>query len=113
MLLTEYSPWDLLHETQQVARQIGRRSSAKWGPREIDIDIALWEHMIHNAYDLSIPHKDLQSRDFFLRPILDIAPGAMDPRSGRTLGDLLSSINRSQLTVKNVVEDDRWRSIIT
>ena len=113
-LETELDPWEMLENIKELERELGRNDeSQRHGPRVIDIDIALWEHIIVDDEFLSIPHKGLPTRDFFLRPILDILPKAIDPRSGRTLSSFLSRIRFIDLTVKKTIEDDRWRSITT
>lgn len=111
MLETEMSHWELLEVIKNLERELGRNDEQRHGPRVIDIDIALWGHTVLDEPELTIPHKGLSKRDFFIRPILDILPEAIDPRSGKKLSSSLSGIRFSELTVKNIVEDDRWLCI--
>ncbi|MEM7617387.1 MAG: 2-amino-4-hydroxy-6-hydroxymethyldihydropteridine diphosphokinase, partial [Pseudomonadota bacterium] len=72
---TEYSPHDLLAEIKQIEQIIGRDlNSAKWAPREIDIDILLYDDLILSDDILQIPHKMLLKRDFALKPLVDLIP---------------------------------------
>lgn len=113
-LETEVSPWELLEGIKDLERELGRNDETqRLGPRVIDIDIALWEHTVLADESLYIPHKGLPHRDFFLRPILEILPKAVDPRSGRTLSSFLSKIRFTDLTVKKTIEDERWQLITT
>lgn len=80
-------PADLLpalHETEAALGRERRRELPK-GPRTIDIDILLWGREIIREPELTIPHPGLLLRQFVLRPLLEIAPGLIDPRDGTAL----------------------------
>ena len=82
-VLTNLPPLALLRTTRAVERQLGRVRVVRWGPRTIDIDI-LWATCKPLATPpLQIPHAGLPIRPFALRPLLDVAPLACDPTSGR------------------------------
>ncbi len=42
------------------------------GPRTIDLDIIFYDDLIINEKDLVIPHKDMENREFVLKPLCDI-----------------------------------------
>jgi 2-amino-4-hydroxy-6-hydroxymethyldihydropteridine diphosphokinase len=44
--------------------------------------------LVLNEPDLTLPHPELLRRAFALGPLLDVAPGAREPRSGRRYADL-------------------------
>ena len=110
---TDVSPWDFLPELKAIERSLGRQERFKRGPREIDIDIALWGRCVINNQTLSIPHNGLVLRDFFLVPILEISPNIIHPVTGKLLSEHLARIPREDRTLKLAISDDRWQPINT
>lgn len=45
-----------------------------WGPRTLDIDIILYGKRVIRSNILTIPHPYFTSRDFVLKPLLEINP---------------------------------------
>ena len=78
---TSLSPMDLLDELQSVENAMGRVKIVDKGPRNIDLDILLYddEHVSHDR--LQIPHKLMLEREFVLRPLCDLIPKKRLPRS--------------------------------
>ena len=68
-------PIGMLKRLKEVEREFGRRPGRRWGPRVLDLDIALWSGGKFNSRGLSVPHKQLLRRDFVLQPLAAIAPG--------------------------------------
>jgi 2-amino-4-hydroxy-6-hydroxymethyldihydropteridine diphosphokinase len=71
---TNFSPEKLLNVAQSIEKKFGRKRDKKFGPREIDIDILLYENIKINKKKLKIPHIQLYKRKFVLKPLNDIAP---------------------------------------
>lgn len=42
----------------------GRVRDVHWGPRTIDIDIILYDELIINTKELTIPHPEAEKREF-------------------------------------------------
>ncbi len=64
------------------------RSGPRYGDRPLDIDIVFYDDLIlEGPGHLQIPRNELQHA-FVLKPLAEIAPGYVDPRSGRTLAQL-------------------------
>ena len=64
------------------------RSGPRFGDRPLDIDIVFYDDLIvEGPGHLQIPRNELQHA-FVLKPLADIAPDHVDPRSGRTLAQL-------------------------
>lgn len=57
---------------KQTEFEIGRKKSFRWGPREIDIDILLFNEILFKSNNLIVPHRDLINRDFALKPLHEI-----------------------------------------
>lgn len=72
---TRLSPREVLRETQQIERSLGRRQKSVGGvyhDRPIDIDILLYDDLHINQYDLRIPHPLMLQRDFVMLPLTEI-----------------------------------------
>ena len=72
-------PIDLLDALQAVEKMLGRVRDERWGPRTIDLDILWIEGMAMESDRLTVPHERLAERPFALRPLVDVAPDAIDP----------------------------------
>jgi 2-amino-4-hydroxy-6-hydroxymethyldihydropteridine diphosphokinase len=85
---TDASPHELLLLLKRIEREAGRRPGKRWGPRVLDIDILLYENLIMNENDLSIPHPLMHKRAFVLEPLSEIAPGRIHPVLHKTIKQL-------------------------
>lgn len=73
--IEKYDPFKILAIIKEIERDLGRKNSPRWAPREIDIDIlAIEDLIIKSGNVLIIPHYDLLNRDFFLNTIKEIEP---------------------------------------
>lgn len=72
-------PNDLYHEIKQIEKIIGRTSTQKWGPREIDVDILFFADKIINSKSLKIPHPFIEKRNFVLKPLMELNPFLIHP----------------------------------
>lgn len=91
-ITTTLSPQDLLLAIEKIESEIGRTSKHHWGPREIDIDILLFDKLVIDSDELVIPHRHLNDREFVLVPLLEIEPDLKDPLSGKTFKSILKNI---------------------
>lgn len=82
----------LLIAIKDIENKIGRTPSFKNGPREIDIDILLYEDLILESETLAIPHPRLHERAFALRPLAEIAPGAVHPIFKKMIAELFATL---------------------
>jgi 2-amino-4-hydroxy-6-hydroxymethyldihydropteridine diphosphokinase len=89
---TRLEPRDLLDACLAIEERMGRRREGpQWGPRSIDLDLLLWEGETRERVGLVLPHAGLALRRFVLVPLHELAPEERDPRSGRTVHELLES----------------------
>lgn len=71
-----------------LEKEIGRTESERWGPREIDIDLLMFDSEVIDTETISIPHSELAKRKFVLQPLSDIAPMAVHPLLYKTIDEL-------------------------
>ena len=71
---SDLAPEEMLTRLKCIEGDFGRRSGKRWGPRVLDLDIALWSGGRFRSRNLTVPHPQLQSRSFVLGPLTTIAP---------------------------------------
>jgi 2-amino-4-hydroxy-6-hydroxymethyldihydropteridine diphosphokinase len=91
-LRTALEPLALLDGLLELERALGRVRSERWGPRVIDLDILWIDGRSFESPRLKVPHPELRHRAFALRPLLDVAPLARDPRDGARYADVLAEL---------------------
>lgn len=99
LISTTLSPLELLRVTQEIEISLGRdvADKGKLLPRTIDIDILLCGAAIISEVELRIPHRGLTERSFALAPLLEVAPNAVDPISGRRFAEFFSAELQKQV----------------
>ncbi|MEK7249265.1 MAG: 2-amino-4-hydroxy-6-hydroxymethyldihydropteridine diphosphokinase [Bacteroidota bacterium] len=85
---TMLTPPELVKEVKAIEERLGRTPTEKWGPREIDIDILLYDGLVHDDETINVPHPELENRRFVLVPLREIAPDIVHPVSGMTISEL-------------------------
>ncbi|MCI2426475.1 2-amino-4-hydroxy-6-hydroxymethyldihydropteridine diphosphokinase [Candidatus Acetothermia bacterium] len=97
---TDLSPLALLSRCKEIEFRLGRKPGPRFGPRQIDIDILLFDNAIINTDDLIIPHPRLTERRFMLLPLLEIEPQLIDPRDNVAFSDKLRRLNKQKKVQK-------------
>jgi 2-amino-4-hydroxy-6-hydroxymethyldihydropteridine diphosphokinase len=91
-LETSLTPLGLLEALLAVEMRLGRVRQERWGPRSIDLDILWSDAGVFASARLTVPHPELRKRAFALRPLLDVAPNARDPRDGTPYRAVLAAL---------------------
>jgi len=93
-LETHRSPQELLDGLLSIELDFGRDRAASPpnGPRTLDLDILFYGDMVLSESGLEIPHPRLAARAFVLVPLHEIAPNLRDPRSGKTMAEMLQAL---------------------
>jgi 2-amino-4-hydroxy-6-hydroxymethyldihydropteridine diphosphokinase len=71
---SDLQPGEMLSALKQIERDFGRRHGRRWGPRVLDLDIALWSGGYFRSRQLTVPHPALEARAFVLQPLVAVAP---------------------------------------
>jgi len=99
---TELTPQELLVFCQSIEVKVGRIRRFHWGPRELDIDILLYNQLVLDEPNLVIPHPRLNERDFMLQPLVDLAPELVDPKTQTPFADILQQLPSESRSVKKI-----------
>ena len=91
-LQTDLMPRQLLTAVLKIERDMGRRRLQPKGPRSIDIDILLFGATVVEDPKLVIPHPAMHERNFVLKPLAEIAPGAKHPVLKKSIKELLEDL---------------------
>jgi 2-amino-4-hydroxy-6-hydroxymethyldihydropteridine diphosphokinase len=92
---TNLGDFELLKTIKQIEKDLGRQERPRWYPREIDIDILLFNKNIILTKPLEVPHPYILERDFFYYPLLEVDPEVYHPLKRAKLKDINTKpINR-------------------
>lgn len=100
-------PEEIVRQLQRIERDLGRAPSPRFGPRAIDLDPLLiaGSPVVSQDADVVVPHRRLAERRFGRAPLAELASDEIDPRTGRTIGELSGLVTDQPATV---VEDAEW-----
>lgn len=99
-LRTEYSAPDLLMALKAVEKEVGRKPGVHWGPREIDLDLALFGNEIAIDEKLKLPHPGIYERDFFIVPLIELDDNIYEPLNGKKLKEYLKLVRTNHIITK-------------
>ena len=95
-LSSNMEPHDMLENIHDIERRLGsashRDSEGHYIDRLVDIDIMAIDDLVIDTPELQVPHAHLHERDFFLRPMMELAPDWRHPVTGLTASEMLDAI---------------------
>jgi 2-amino-4-hydroxy-6-hydroxymethyldihydropteridine diphosphokinase len=89
------NPTELLTILYATEIQFGRVRRERWSARTLDLDLLLYDDLILDSPNLTIPHPRMHERAFVLVPLAEIAPNWIEPVSGMAIAKLLRSVDTS------------------
>lgn len=96
---TGLSPRALLARALEIEAALGRARRERWGPRTIDIDILLYDDLVLEAPELTLPHPRLTHRAFSLVPLAELVPTRTLP-GGQTVADVAARASTAGAEVR-------------
>ena len=99
---TLHEPLELIDKIKFIELEMGRkkRNSEKYESRKIDIDIILYDNLIINETNLTIPHPRYTERNFVLLPLAEINDQLADPISKININELSLKIKSEEILEK-------------
>jgi len=85
---------DLLDVLLVIERDRGRERPWPGAPRTLDLDLVLCGDEVIDEPGLQVPHPRFRERAFVLEPLVEIAPGLVDPVTGLTVAQLRERLVR-------------------
>jgi 2-amino-4-hydroxy-6-hydroxymethyldihydropteridine diphosphokinase len=108
--LDTLAPERLLDSLKDIERDFGRTENAvRHAPRELDLDLLVFGEARRSSADFTLPHPRATNRRFVLVPAAEVAPDLVWPGIGRTVRELLASLDsneRVELLHDQVVASD-------
>lgn len=90
-LQTTLSPQALLQELLRLEAAAGRTRTGRSAPRTLDLDLVLYDNVVVQSPELTLPHPRMHLRRFTLLPLAEIAPQWIHPVLQQTIDQLLES----------------------
>ena len=88
---SEWKPPAILNFLKQIERDLGRKATVRYGPREIDLDLLAYGEFTWKSEGLVVPHERLAEREFVLVPFAEVWPDWRHPILGKTAGEILAA----------------------
>jgi 2-amino-4-hydroxy-6-hydroxymethyldihydropteridine diphosphokinase len=79
---TELPPRALLDALLALELECGRTREFQNAPRTLDLDVLMYDDLVHHEHGLTVPHPQMHLRAFVLQPLLEIAPDCIIPSVG-------------------------------
>ena len=80
---TNLSVHQLLALLKEIEGLVGRQHRERWGPREVDLDLLIYDQCRIDTPDLIVPHPEMHQRSFVLVPFAEIGPEVYPPDPSR------------------------------
>ncbi len=90
-LRTELTPVAMMKELLKIEAAHGRNreNEERWGERSLDLDILLFNDIVVDEKELSVPHPRMHERRFILIPLVEIYPHMRHPILHKFMNELL------------------------
>jgi 2-amino-4-hydroxy-6-hydroxymethyldihydropteridine diphosphokinase len=99
-LKTTLAPLSLLGLLLSIESQMGRKRTdsqsslpaQRYGPRNIDLDLLLYDDLVIDSDKLTLPHPRMHERKFVLVPLAEISPKVIHPLLKKSVEGLLEEL---------------------
>jgi 7,8-dihydro-6-hydroxymethylpterin-pyrophosphokinase len=80
---------------------MGRKRTRRYGPRNIDLDLLLYDDLVVSSDKLTLPHPRMHERKFVLVPLVEIAPQVIHPLKKKSIEELLEELSTHSTSEKD------------
>lgn len=101
---TALTPRALLEALLALELECGRTRGFKDAPRTLDLDVLMYDDLIHHEHGLTVPHPQMHLRAFVLRPLLEIAPDCIIPGVGAASDAMAGCVGQELERYQHVAE---------
>ena len=107
---TTLSPLSLLHTLLELEQRLGRVRHQRWGPRTIDLDLLLYNDVILDQEELTLPHPRMMERSFVLVPLREVlAPSHPLQRQVEENSDAALQVGKDGISLWKTIN---WRNAL-
>ncbi|MBX9788446.1 MAG: 2-amino-4-hydroxy-6-hydroxymethyldihydropteridine diphosphokinase [Pirellulales bacterium] len=103
---TKLAPEQVVRSLLDIESQFGRHRSGRWQPRELDLDLLLYDELVISRPELTVPHPWMAVRRFVLEPAAEVAPNLLHPSTGWSVARLLENLNTAHQYVAVASSDN-------
>jgi len=100
---TTSEPNEVAEQLEEIHDIAGRdREGEKFAPRELDIDLLLYDNRVIDGPDLVLPRPDILQYAFVLRPLAELAPSLQHPVTGKALAEHWAEFDQGSHPLRRV-----------
>jgi 2-amino-4-hydroxy-6-hydroxymethyldihydropteridine diphosphokinase len=85
---TPHTSLETLQLCKKIEHELGSMKKEKWGQRSIDIDLLFWNESIISDENISLPHPQIENRNFVLIPLMEIAGEFIHPVLNKSIEEI-------------------------
>lgn len=101
---TALSPRTLLDALLALELECGRTREFQNAPRTLDLDVLMYDDLVHHEHGLTVPHPQMHLRAFVLQPLLEIAPDCLIPGVGAAAEAMAGCVGQQLERLKDVAK---------
>jgi 2-amino-4-hydroxy-6-hydroxymethyldihydropteridine diphosphokinase len=100
---SDEGPRRIVTALREIERRCGRdRAGKRFGPRTMDLDLLLVGDCVMDDGDLVLPHEEISTQAFVLRPLVEIAGKVTHPVTGDTLDAMWARLQDGAIRLRKV-----------
>jgi 2-amino-4-hydroxy-6-hydroxymethyldihydropteridine diphosphokinase len=105
LLRTHLGSRELLARMRDAEHRLGRTARERWGPREIDLDLLVYDDLEIDEPGLRVPHPHLRERAFVAVPLAEIDDRFVPIRDALDASELAGVVRVERESVTPMSED--------